>query len=345
MRIPGIPVDVTELMNTGQRVRDEREQPVRLAVFIDVAAPDELVVAIEEALRPGTANARITADVVKPGETSTADSHADAVIGLVGPDDTISSTLRAARESYAPTVAVAVAPHRESVAGRIQNPIVDTVVGDDADEAVSALGHWLADRLEGKKLALAANFGFMRRAIAEDAVKTTAFQNAMIGTVAVIPGADMPLMTANQGKMVLQIAAAYGEPLGAERIKELAVVVGGAFLLRSIARQVLAFLPGFGWAIKGAIGYTGTVAMGKAAIEYFDAGGDVAGLAERLQHARDAAVMRVRRERDSSVDETPIPAEGYVVEEESAVFGGGLAEPALPAATGALSETEAADPR
>ena len=115
----------------------------------------------------------------------------------------------------------------------------------------------------------------MRRAVAEEAVKATAFQNAVIGGVTVIPGADMPLMTANQAKMVLQIAAAYGQPLGAERIKELAAVVGGGFALRAIARQALAFVPGFGWAIKAGIGYTGTMAMGYAAIEYFEAGGDM----------------------------------------------------------------------
>ena len=39
--------------------------------------------------------------------------------------------------------------------------------------------------------------------------------------VVFIPGADMPIMTLNQAKMLLQIAAAYGQPLSAERIKEL----------------------------------------------------------------------------------------------------------------------------
>ena len=35
-----------------------------------------------------------------------------------------------------------------------------------------------------------------------------------------------------------------------------------------------------GWAVKAAIGYAGTEAMGRAAIEYFEAGGSVAGLAD-----------------------------------------------------------------
>ena len=36
-------------------------------------------------------------------------------------------------------------------------------------------------------------------------------RTASSGLVMVIPGADLPIMTANQAKMVLQIAAAYGE--------------------------------------------------------------------------------------------------------------------------------------
>ena len=43
-----------------------------------------------------------------------------------------------------------------------------------------------------------------------------------------------------------EIAAAYGQQLGPERIKELAVLVGGGFLFRAFARQALTFVPGFG---------------------------------------------------------------------------------------------------
>jgi uncharacterized protein (DUF697 family) len=145
------------------------------------------------------------------------------------------------------------------------------------------LGPWIVERCGDAKLALAHNFPILRRAIADNAVKTTAMQNALIGAVAFFPGADMPLMTANQAKMLLQIAAAYGEPLGPERVRELAAVLGGAFVLRTVARQAVSLVPGFGWAVKAAIGYTGTLAMGKAASEYFEDGGDLYTVVARLQ--------------------------------------------------------------
>ncbi len=162
------------------------------------------------------------------------------------------------------------------------------------DEAAADLDHrmgeWIIAACREKKLAFALAFPFVRRPLSLDAVRATAIQNAGVGVVVFIPGADMPIMTLNQAKMLLQIAAAYGQPLSAERIKELAAVVGGAFLFRNIARTAVGVVPVLGWAIKGAVGFAGTEAMGRAAIEYFEAGGDIVGVANVVQKARDEAV-------------------------------------------------------
>jgi uncharacterized protein (DUF697 family) len=136
-------------------------------------------------------------------------------------------------------------------------------------------------------------------------VQATAWQNAAIGGLSFVPGADMPLMTLNQGKMLLQIAAAYGQQLGPDRVKELAALVGGGFVFRTLARQALTLVPGFGWAIKAGVGYTGTVAMGRAAIAYFEQGADVpqmiAGLKESARHAATSARERLPRARRREV--------------------------------------------
>lgn len=167
------------------------------------------------------------------------------------------------------------------------------------DEAAADLdrrmGEWIIAACREKKLAFALAFPFVRRPLSLDAVRATAIQNAGVGVVVFIPGADMPIMTLNQAKMLLQIAAAYGQPLSAERIKELAAVVGGAFLFRNIARTAVGVVPVLGWAIKGAVGFAGTEAMGRAAIEYFEAGGDIVGVANVVQKARDEAVEATSR--------------------------------------------------
>ena len=285
-----LPLDIRDLMTSGAKLRAERETPVRIAVFVDVEAPDELVDAVQSALHPQTSGARLHVEACAPGEALLVDDASDAVVAITGPGSTLARSLEAARDRFVPTIVLALGEHADDVSVRLSHPLLDTHADKDTDAVVRALGTWLADRVSAKRLALATNFSFVRRAVAEESVKATAFQNGIIGALAIIPGTDMPLMTANQAKMVMQIAAAYGEALGAERVKELAAVVGGGFAFRAIARQALAFIPGFGWAVKGAIGYSGTLAMGYAAVEYFETGGDVAGLAEKLREARDHAL-------------------------------------------------------
>lgn len=340
-----LPVDIREIMSTGSRIQEEREKELRIAVFVDVEAPDALVNAVQEALRPQTSSAMLHVEACAPGESLIIDSSADAVVAIAGPGSTLARSLASAREKFVPTVALAVGEHADAVSRRLTHPLLDTITAENPEAVIHALGAWFTQRLSSKRLALAANFPFIRRAVAEESIKATSFQNGVIGVVAIIPGADMPIMTANQAKMILQIAAAYGEPLGAERIKELAVVVGGGFTLRAIARQLLDFVPGFGWILKGAIGYSGTLAMGYAALEYFEEGGDVHALADKLREARDQAIetARARVSRGEPADE-PIPAAAYVVVDEAeppALLGVPDASSTQPGATAAAAGADA----
>jgi uncharacterized protein (DUF697 family) len=323
-----LPMDVADLLRSRTRLTEERERPVRIAVFVDVEAPDSLVEAAREALRPMTSGARIHVEAAAPGETLIIDPSADAVVALTGPGATLAPSIAASREKFVPTVVLALEQWVEPVSRRLSHPILDTVASLDSSQVVHALGGWLTDRLNGKRLALATNFAFMRRAVSEESIKATAFQNGIVGLVAVIPGADMPIMTANQAKMVLQIAAAYGEPLGVERIKELGVVLGGGFALRAIARQLLTFIPGFGWAVKAGIGYSGTLAMGYAALEHFEGGGEIGALAQTVKAARDRAIATAHeRARRGMPAEEPIPAHGYVVTESGSPVADPPADP------------------
>jgi len=311
-----LPVDVSDLMRSRTRLAEDREQSVRVAVFVDVEAPDVLVEAVREALRPQTSGARIHVEACSPGETLIIDPGADAVVALTGPSSTLEPSLASAREKFVPCIVLAIGESADEVSRRLSHPLLDTFAAPEPEAVVHDLGRWLADRVGGKRLAMATNFAFMRRAVAEESIKATSFQNGIVGLVAVIPGADLPIMTANQAKMVLQIAAAYGQTLGAERIKELAVVLGGGFALRAVARQVLALVPGFGWAIKGGIGYSGTMAMGYAALEHFEGGGEIGSLAQKLKSARDRAIEAARARRGDSSHEV-LQAEGYVVVSEN----------------------------
>ena len=149
---------------------------------------------------------------------------------------------------------------------------------------------------------LAKGYPPFRRAACEEIIHKNARQNAVVGAMP-IPGADMPVMTANQARMVLNIAAAHDEELSLDRARELLGVLAAGFGLRALARQAVKLVPIGGWAAAAAIGYAGTIAMGRATMLYFERGGQKLGegeISEIRQRAIEEAgvfVSRLRRSR------------------------------------------------
>jgi uncharacterized protein (DUF697 family) len=180
--------------------------------------------------------------------------------------------VRAVRGAGRQVIALVEAPYGEWIdaAGVFDDEVARGLGGDHA--GAPNLENRLVRAAGDGAAALAVRLPAVRRAYCDHVVLANASQNAVIGAVVIIPGADMPAMTANQIRMILKIAAAYGEEIGLDRALEILSVVGTAFVFRTLARQALDFVPGFGWALKGAVGFTGTVALGEAAIAYFEAG-------------------------------------------------------------------------
>jgi uncharacterized protein (DUF697 family) len=149
---------------------------------------------------------------------------------------------------------------------------------------------WIAERIaerEEKSYALAAKLPAIRREVCEAIVRRFSRQNGVIGVAVFIPGADLPVLTLNQIRMVFRLAAAYGEEIDRERALELLAIVSAGLGFRALARQALGLVPGPGWAIKGGIAYGATRALGEAAVAYFEKGGS-----ERLKEV--AASVRSR---------------------------------------------------
>ncbi len=125
-------------------------------------------------------------------------------------------------------------------------------------------------------VALGRRYPAIRNAAARRVVYRTAAQNALIGATFFLPGADMPAMTLNQARMVLSLASIYGEEISRERAVELMGLISVGLGLRTVARFFLRSAPGIGWAIKAGTGFTGTVAVGLAAVRYFEKGAPAA---------------------------------------------------------------------
>lgn len=324
-----LPIDVKALLDEATNIDEAARTPLSLTLYVDGTCPADLLNAAYGMFCSAVPHARVLRDTLEhalfapyPGD--------DAAVILAGVGEQVGAAAAALRASGVPAMVMTTLPNLVGeIASAAGHPIpegdvvapggvaaplrerllagvsgkgapartfaaADEPLALDADRAAELeqrAGAWIIAACREKRLAFALAFPFVRKPLSLEAVNATALQNAGVGFVMFIPGADMPVMTLNQAKMLLQIAAAYGQPMTIARVKELACVVGGAFACRTVARQLAGAVPALGWAVKAAIGYAGTEAMGRAAIEYFESGGSVAGLADVVAKARDAVAQ------------------------------------------------------
>jgi uncharacterized protein (DUF697 family) len=201
-----------------------------------------------------------------------------AVTGNLPEAERLASLLDADKETKGAEVLAAVTGARD---GGVEVSLSGMAVEDEEVIPLSSITEEavlrkLAPRIAGALhedflVALGRGYPIFRRAVCEEIIHKNARQNAVIGALP-IPGADMPAITANQGRMVLGIAAVYGEEISLERARELVGVLAAGFGFRALARQVVKLVPVAGWAASAAIGYAGTLAMGRAAVLYFERG-------------------------------------------------------------------------
>jgi uncharacterized protein (DUF697 family) len=176
--------------------------------------------------------------------------------------------LRRAYRSKVPIVAV-----QTSGDGDLDVPYVlatDVVVcPPGAGFPVEQIAEVVAARLGDRGAGVAARVPFLREAVCRELIRSYARKNGILGAAVFVPGADLPVLTLNQIRLVLRLAAAYGVEVDQQRLPEILAVLGVGFGARALARQVLGAVPVAGWAVKGAVAYAATRAVGEAAARYF----------------------------------------------------------------------------
>jgi uncharacterized protein (DUF697 family) len=293
-------VSFSKIFKAFREARDDVRDFPRLCVVgsgPEHARVIEVLTADAEGLAVG-AGIVVAADPGELAPTSRAFGLWDTIVFVAAGTDAgrIAPLVRAARSESRDVIAVVRGHADEDWATRagVHGDELARSYGPDPESGPS-LENRIVRAAGNRGGALAAHLPAVRRAYCDHVILANAKQNGVIGVVVIIPGADMPAMTANQIRMVLQIAAAYGEEISLDRALEILSVIGTGFAFRTLARQTLPFVPGFGWAVKGAVGVSGTLALGRAAIAYFEAGAP-------LQVSR---MKRVQNRLDRMVDKLP----------------------------------------
>ncbi len=112
----------------------------------------------------------------------------------------------------------------------------------------------------------------LRPYVVDEVIESASRRNARTSLLIFIPGADLPILTAMQMRMVLKIAACHGQKVSPDRALELLSVLGAGFGFRMVARELLDVIPIAGGAVQSGVAYSGTKALGIAANEYFEHG-------------------------------------------------------------------------
>ena len=127
----------------------------------------------------------------------------------------------------------------------------------------------VAARLGEGGTALAARVPGLREPVCDVLIERFSRQNGILGAAFFVPGADFAVLTLNQIRLVLRLAAAHGLEVDQSRVPEVLATLGAGFGFRAVARQLLGAIPVAGWVVKGGIAYLGTRGLGEAARLYF----------------------------------------------------------------------------
>ncbi len=154
-------------------------------------------------------------------------------------------------------------------------------------------------------LPLAKTFPPFRLAYVEKVIHATSRENALFSMATALPdiipslielpwavtefASDTAVLTTNQIKMAFLIAAASNREVGyLQQKREIAALIGGAFGLRALARQLVGKIPfGGGLLAKAGVAYAGTRLVGLSLERFYRLGYDYSP-AEREQVYKDA---------------------------------------------------------
>jgi len=114
-----------------------------------------------------------------------------------------------------------------------------------------------------------------RRAAGQRIIRNATLVSLAAG-IEPIPLVDIPILLGTQIRLVLRLAALYGEPLDAnnamKHARELIITMASGLGLRYLAEQAAKLVPFGGDFIAGAIAGAATWSIGQVALEYYDSG-------------------------------------------------------------------------
>ena len=243
-------------------------EPTCTHIYVDSLASEDVILAVHAYFMPERTDATVHVSKLSDGVSLVSNRTSQRNNGSAIPDIAViiptptsaceDALVMLASHAIPCAVVVESAVEAPKIADTLFDTGLITVIAGTTEEALfDRLSTWIATTAD-KAVSFAAAYPSCRETVVKQITSACAKENAAIGAVALVPGSDMPLMTARQIRLALDITSAYNIDMSIETIAELLGVVGAGFGYRTVARTVAGAVPGFGWALKAGMGYAGT---------------------------------------------------------------------------------------
>ena len=139
-----------------------------------------------------------------------------------------------------------------------------------------------------------------RRAAAQRIIRNATLASLVVG-LEPIPLIDIPILLGTQIRLVLRLAALYGEEMDStdamKHARELLITIAGGAGMRFLAEQAAKAVPFGGDFVAGAIAGAATYSIGQVALEYYDGGKRIS--PNRLRSLYSTFYQRFRNQRSA----------------------------------------------
>ncbi len=304
-----LPVDPKAVLSMVKTLVDKQGASVRLMLFLDPEISDALLEEFFVLMQPTGRDTQVLAQVLTgdathdarlveqdiesdahifvfataeraaaltaatPGSASQYPDWVETVLDVLhlGPvNNFLSASSGVDTAVRCPSCVVVEQGLREEAAVLLNRPVLEVFSAQTSNDIATNLAEWLSATLSGKRRTLATDLTFTKKQISHDFVMTTAWQNAAIGALPIMAGADMPVLAGNQIKMLFQLAQANDQKLDIKRVPDVVVTAGAALVSRLCARKLKVRFKPLVWIAKGGIAFGTTYVLGRAGQAYYE---------------------------------------------------------------------------
>jgi uncharacterized protein (DUF697 family) len=150
---------------------------------------------------------------------------------------------------------------------RLATPLVAVSAEADPDVALRLLPRVLESEPD-LLVPLAGEIPILRRQAATRLIRQTALISALTG-LEPVPLLDLPLQLALQARLLLRLAAIYGQARPAGGSREMVAAAAGGLGMRYAVQQLAKLVPVFGWLLSGLLSGAITYLIGQAAAAHY----------------------------------------------------------------------------